>query len=97
MARYTVTVAAGERRASLLVVLSPSQLYSTLHDRVTSRLPALGLIAAEGAQIMLHLNTEDGPMLDVEDLLSDVLPNAEETVYAVVHVSRQELLTFSRC
>ncbi|KAI4936692.1 hypothetical protein J4E86_011309 [Alternaria arbusti] len=85
MARYTVTVAGGERRASLLIVLSPSQLCSALRDRVKSRLPDLGLTAAKGAQITLHLNTEDGPMLDVEDLLSDVLPNAEETVYAVVH------------
>jgi len=89
MARYTVKVAAGERRASLLVVLSPSQLCSALHDRIASRLPALGLTAVEAAQVTLHLNTEDGPMLDVEDLLSDVLPNAEETVYAVVHVSPQ--------
>ena len=96
MARYTVTVAAGERRASLLVVLSPSQLCSALRDRVKSRLPDLGLTAAKGAHITLHLNTEDGPMLDVEDLLSDVLPNAEETVYAVVHVSCQEMLTFGR-
>ena len=101
MARYTVKVAAGERRASLLVVLSPSQLCSALLSSVTSRLPSvatrLGLSDVKGAQITLHLNTDDGPMLDVEDLLSDVLPNADETVYAVIDVSRREMYTYRRC
>jgi len=101
MARYTVTVAAGGCRASLLVVLSLSQLSSALLDSVTSRLPSLatklGLSDAKGAQIALHLNAEDGPMLNVEDLLSDVLPNAEETVYAVIDVSPQDMCTYLRC
>jgi hypothetical protein len=91
MARYTVNVAAGGRRASLLVVLSSSQLCSALHDSVTSRLPALatklGLTDAKQPQITLHLERDDGPMLDLEDLLSDVLPDPKETVYAVIDVS----------
>jgi hypothetical protein len=94
MARYTVNVAAGERRASLLVVLSPSQLCSALQNSVTSRLPALAnklnLTDTKAVQMTLHLNTEDGPMLDVEDLLSDVLPDPNEAVYAVIEVRCQE-------
>ncbi|KAG9196252.1 hypothetical protein G6011_01373 [Alternaria panax] len=81
MARYILNVAAGGRRASLLVVLSPSQVSSVLHDSVKSRLPALatklGLTDAKQSQIALNLNAEDGPMLDLEDLLSDVLPDLQ--------------------
>jgi hypothetical protein len=93
MARYTVNVAAGGRRASLLVVLSPSQLCSALHDSIKSRLPALAtklaLTDTEHSHITLHLNTKDGPMLDLEDLLSDVLPDPNEAVYAVIDVSHR--------
>jgi hypothetical protein len=91
MARYTVNVAAGDRRASLLVVLSPSQLCSALLNTVKSRLPPLsskfGITDAKNARVTLHLNTEDGPMLDLEDLLSDCLPDPKEVVYAVIDVS----------
>ncbi|KAI5374009.1 hypothetical protein J4E82_007283 [Alternaria postmessia] len=94
MARYTVNVAAGGRRASLLVVLSSSQLCSALHDSVTSRLPALatklGLTDAKQPQITLHLERDDGPMLDLEDLLSDVLPDPKETVYAVIDIHEEQ-------
>ncbi|CAN9388920.1 unnamed protein product [Alternaria sp. RS040] len=94
MARYTVNVAGGGRRASLLVVLSPYQLCSALHDRVKSRLPALatklGLTDAKQPQITLHLERNDGPMLDLEDLLSDVLPDPKETVYAVVDIHEEQ-------
>ncbi|KAF7673903.1 hypothetical protein GT037_007669 [Alternaria burnsii] len=94
MARYTVNVAARGRRASLLVVLSPSQLCSALHDRVKSRLPALatklGLTDAKQPQITLHLERNDGPMLNLEELLSDVLPDPKETVYAVVDIHEEQ-------
>lgn len=86
-----VNVAAGSRRASLLVVLSPFQPCSTLAESVRSRLPTLtnklGPIDASDLQITLHLNTEDGPMFDLENLLSDVLPDPKDTVYAVIEVS----------
>ena len=95
MARYTVNVAAGGRRASLLVVLSPSQLCSALHDGIRSRLPTLadklGITDTKEPRITLHLKGEDGPMLDIEDLLSDVLPNPEEIVYAIIDVSRRQV------
>jgi hypothetical protein len=91
MARYTVNVAAGDRRASLLVVLSPSQLCSALLNTVKSRLPPLssklGITDAKNARVTLHLNAEDRPMLNLEDLLSDCLPDPKEVVYAVIDVS----------
>ncbi|KAF1833256.1 hypothetical protein BDW02DRAFT_599244 [Decorospora gaudefroyi] len=89
MARYIVSVAAGGRRATLLVVLSPSQLCSALFDTVKSRLPTLAnklaiVSTRDIMKITLHLNAEDGPLLDVEDLLSDVLPDPKKVVFAVV-------------
>ncbi|KAF9695209.1 hypothetical protein EKO04_006853 [Ascochyta lentis] len=88
MARYIVKVASGGQTASLLVVLSPSQLCSALVDMIKTRLPTvaskLRLTTTNELHIALHLDSEDGPMLDTEDLLSDVLPDAKGTVYAVV-------------
>ena len=91
MARYIVKVTSNGQTASLLIVLSPSHLCSVLVDIIHSRLPTvaskLGLAATNGLHITLHLNSEDGPVIDTENLLSDVLPDATETVYAVITVS----------
>lgn len=91
MARYVVKVASGGQTASLLVVLSPSQLCSALLDTIRTRLPTiaskLGLAITNDLDISLHLDSEDGPLLDTEDLLSDVLPSAKGTIYAVITVS----------
>jgi hypothetical protein len=97
MARYTVNVvAAGGRKASLLVVLSPSQLCSAMLHTVKSRLPPLsskfGLADAKSAHITMHINAEDGPILDIEDLLSDCLLDPKEIVYAVIDVVRPSIL-----
>ena len=91
MARYIVKIASNGQTASLLVVLSPSQLCSALLDTIQTRLPTvaskLGLGTTEGLHISLHLDSEDGPLIDTKNLLSDVLPNATETVFAVIAVS----------
>ena len=91
MARYTIKVASGGQTASLLVVLSPDQLCSALVDAIRKRLPTiaskLNLATTNNLHINLHLDKEDGPMLDAEDLLSNVLPGADETVFAVIEVS----------
>lgn len=91
MTRYVVKVAAGERTASLLVVLSSSQLCLALLDAVKARLPTvaakLGLSNTANLRITLHLDDADGPILDLEDLLSDVLPNEKEVCFAVIDVS----------
>jgi hypothetical protein len=92
MARYVVIVTAGDRTASLLVILSPSQLCLALVDAVKARLAPiaskLNLCISDSLTITLHLGNSDGPILDPEDLLSDVLPDANEVCYAVVEVSR---------
>lgn len=91
MARYIVKVASGGRTASLLVVLPSDQPCSALLSAIQTRLPAvaskLGLAATNNHHITLHLETEDGPLIDTEDTLSTVLPKAKETVYAVIEVS----------
>lgn len=101
MARYIVKVASGGQIASLLLVLSPSQLCSALLDTVKSRLPTvasqLGLTTLSDLHITLHLNSERGPMLDIEDLLSDILPDAQGTIYAVVENKVSDKFTNTRC
>ncbi|KAI8940672.1 hypothetical protein NX059_001942 [Plenodomus lindquistii] len=91
MARYAVTIVAGERRVSVLIVHSPDELCSALIDTVKLRVASLhhklALPDATDLQVALHLDTEDGPLIDPEDLLSDVLPGgATETVYAVINI-----------
>jgi hypothetical protein len=92
MARYVVKVTADDRATSLLVVLSPSQLCLALVDAVKARLASiaskLNLSISDNLTITLHLENVDGPILDPEDLLSDVLPNVNEVCYAVIEVSR---------
>ncbi|KAA8625902.1 hypothetical protein PtrSN002B_006033 [Pyrenophora tritici-repentis] len=88
MESYTVRVIAEGRSQRLLVVLSPSQLCSALVDSVRSQLPtlttSLQLSDTKDYQISLHFTAEDGPRLNMEDLLSDTLPDPREVVYAVV-------------
>ncbi|KAH6622099.1 hypothetical protein C7974DRAFT_216154 [Boeremia exigua] len=88
MARRIVKVMFGGQAASLLVVLSSSQLCSALADTVRTRLPTiaskLGLATTDGLHISLHLESETGPMLDPEDLLCDVLLDTKETICAVI-------------
>ena len=85
-ARYTVKFAAGERRGSLLVLLSPTQPCSVLIDVVKTRVPGLNA-DVNGCDATLHLEDVDGPELCPEDALFDVLPGAKETVVVVFKVS----------
>lgn len=91
MARYIVKIAFGGRSASLLVVLSSNQLCSTLVDPIRHRLPTiatkLDLATVDDLSISLHLDTEDGPLIDTEDLLSNFLTDTKEIIYAVIEVS----------
>jgi hypothetical protein len=80
--RYTVKFVTGERRGSLLVLLSPSQPCSALTDAVKKRVPEVTETVAS-----LHLEEADGPQLYGEDTLSNVLPGAEETAVVVFEVS----------
>lgn len=91
MARYTIIVAAGKHTASLLIVLSQSKHCSDLLDAIIKRLPSLSvklnLQDVDDGNITLHLGSQNGPLFDPKDLLSDVLPDSCETIYATLHVS----------
>ncbi|PZD25093.1 hypothetical protein A1F97_07973 [Pyrenophora tritici-repentis] len=90
MESYTVRVIAEGRSQRLLVVLSPSQLCSALVDSVRSQLPtlttSLQLSDTKDYQISLHFTAEDGPRLNMEDLLSDTLPDPREVVETTLRI-----------
>ncbi|KAJ4303177.1 hypothetical protein N0V90_002070 [Kalmusia sp. IMI 367209] len=84
MARYTVSVALPDGRVMrLLIVLSPKQLCSALLHKIKGRLSTLSH-ADPDADIQLHLNSADGPVLDTEDLLGDVLSGPGDSIFAVI-------------
>lgn len=69
---------------------TPDQSCLDLLENNKTRLPTLelelGPINVEDFLINLHLGAEDGPIIGVEDSLSDVLPGAEKTVFAILQV-----------
>lgn len=82
----TTTVSPG-RRASLLVPFSPDAIISTFIDELWKRLArhdgAIPL-TSETHHVILHLEHEDGPVIDAEDLLSDVINDTQkEKIFAV--------------
>lgn len=91
MASRIVIVAAGRHAASLSVTIDSSQLCAALVESVKDHLPALlsklDLTSADSINISLHRDSTNGPALDTESLLSDVLPDVTEMVYAVINVS----------
>jgi hypothetical protein len=91
MTRYIVEVIAGDRTASLVVVLSSSQPCSALIDAVKARLASiaskLNLSVSDNLTITLHLEEHDGPILDPGDLLHEVLPYTNEICCAVIEVN----------
>lgn len=82
-----VAFASPGRRASLLVPFSPEAIISTFIDELWKRLArhdgAIPL-TAETHNVALHLEHENGPAIDAEDLLSDVIRDCQkEKIYAV--------------
>jgi hypothetical protein len=77
MARYVVKIVVGGRTASVLVVLPNTAPVLALVDKIKARLPGLrlGVTSTTDIELTLHINEADGPILDTEDLLSDVLPD----------------------
>lgn len=87
MARYVVKVVVGGRTASVLVVLPDTALVLALVDKIKVRLPRLklGVTSTTDLELTLRINEADGPILDTEDLLSDVLPDStKEQLVAVI-------------
>ncbi|KAF2789615.1 hypothetical protein K505DRAFT_341133 [Melanomma pulvis-pyrius CBS 109.77] len=88
MARYVVNVVAAGRTTSILVILSSSAIVLSLVDKIKARLPSLnlGITSDTNLELTLHINAPDGPILDEEDLLSDILPDStKEQLFAVVN------------
>ena len=87
MVRYVVKVVVDGRTASVLVVLPDTALVLTLVDKIKARLPGLnlGVTSTTDLDLTLHINEADSPILDTEDLLSDVLPDStKEQLVAVI-------------
>ena len=86
MPRYVVNVVADGRTTSLLIVLPPSALTLSLVEKIKARLPSLNFPA--DSELTLRLDAPDGPILDVEDLLSEALPDAtKEQLFAVINLA----------
>lgn len=82
-----VTSVTPGRRASLLVPFSPEAIVSRFIDELWKRLArhdgAIPL-TAETHNVSLHLDHENGPAIDAEDLLSDVISDTQkEKIFAV--------------
>lgn len=74
------------RRPSLLVPFSPEAVVSSFIDELWKRLARHEAIplSPETHKVSLLLGQEDGPVIDVEDLLSDViLDTQKEKIFAV--------------
>lgn len=75
------------RRPSLLVPFSPEAVISAFIDGLWKRLARHGgaiPLSAETHNVSLHLEHEDGPAIDIEDLLSDVILDVQtEKIFAV--------------
>jgi hypothetical protein len=86
MQRYTVTILSDTGhggRPSILVPFQPSALVSSFKDEVVKRAIRQNLpITTESHEFTLRLQSQTGPILDLQDLLSDVVLNSE-TIFAV--------------
>lgn len=75
------------RRPSLLVPFSPEAVIRAFIDELWKRLARHGgaiPLTPETHNVSLHLEHEDGPAIDIEDLLSDVILDAQrEKIFAV--------------
>ena len=87
--RYKITVVApataADSRPVLLVPFKPDALVLALIEDLFKRVQRLGLPLTPGTHIAtLHLDGENGALLDCEDILSDVVTESEsEKLFAV--------------
>ena len=84
MVRYVANVVVDGRTTRFAVILPESAQVSALRDKLKDRLYEFRLGSQEES-LVLHLDAVDGPILDPEDLLSDVLPDPKaEELFAVL-------------
>ena len=82
MERYKVTVTIDGKETRLLIPMLSASPVSSLATQVKLRIGRLG-IGINSTEFTLHLEQADGPILDADDLLSDVLPDPKnERLYA---------------
>ena len=93
--RYKITVVApataANSRTVLLVPFKPDALVIALIEDLFKRVQRLGLPLTPGTHVAtLHINSESGPVLDCEDILSDVVTESEsEQLFAVFKPSTE--------
>lgn len=85
MVRYTINVTPpGSTPLSVLVPLPPSATVSALGEEIIARLARRGLdTSLHGHDVILHLGGSDGPVLDAQDTISDVIVDpGSKTIHA---------------
>src|SRR5436305_6168509 len=89
MERYTITVAPpGVETFRLLIPFSPTSSVSALATEVKRRISRLD-VWPDVPDIALRLGQADGPFLDEDDTLADVLPSPNvETITATSQIKK---------
>lgn len=85
MQRYTVTIIndTGGGRPSILVPFQPSSLVTAFKDEIVKRAIKQNLpVTAETHDLTLRLQSQTGPTIDPNDVLSDVILDSE-SIFAV--------------
>lgn len=85
MQRYTITIIndTGGGRPSILIPFQPSSLVTTFKDEIIKRAIKQNIpVAAETHNLTLRLQSQTGPTIDPNDVLSDVILGSE-TIFAV--------------
>jgi len=85
MQRYTVTIIndTGGGRLSILIPFQPTSLVTAFKDEIIKRAIKQNLpVTAETHNITLRLQSQTGPTIDPNDVLSDVILGSE-TIFAV--------------
>ncbi|KAK4952054.1 hypothetical protein LTR10_009974 [Elasticomyces elasticus] len=87
MERYTVTIitpASSAAPPTLLVPFSPSAIVTAFVDELFKRIARQGLALAPNTHIAtLHVDSENGAIIDVEDVLESVINPSKDKLYAV--------------
>jgi hypothetical protein len=85
MQGYTVTIIndTGGGRPSILVPFQPSSLVTAFKDEIVKRATKQNIpVTVETHQLTLRLQSQTGPAIDPEDVLSDIVLGSE-TIFAV--------------
>ncbi|KAK4552990.1 hypothetical protein LTR86_009914 [Recurvomyces mirabilis] len=87
MKRYTVTIVSGAtsgERPTLLVPFEPSAIVTAFVDELFTRVARRGLPLAPNTHLAtLHIDSENGALIDIEDVLGDVVTAESEKIFAV--------------